>query len=578
MNPIQIMQTLAKSDHLAKVNVSTLRPGQLFFGKIEKLFPNQTALVQLGAMRIHAQLEASLNIMERHWFEVQPSKEGDIRLRVLDERPNGHHRSQESTHLLLRQFNLPESKPNQQLLQFLLSKELPFTKELLLKAAEWVKETKDMSKALPALEFMIKKELPFTHQTYKSMVALQDSSSLTHQLEKLSNLINGPKFEHSTSIQLLRHTVSSLLGLSTADEGIKVATELLKQWLSPNSNVEGQETSYRLLQKLNILPARGSQEQVISDLIHQLDVKKSITAPVQNTSEKPMLKVSPTASEGKQTSQLLDLLLNSSKVTQSIISPERTQKLPSQISALLNSNESLNEAERKLLRQINDQYLQPKLKLDSGTDVKQLFRQVFESLGLEYEKKLESWVKFGNQEIAQELEELKPLLMKVIKEAGVSGKELEPFMHRLTGLQLLSQETSGPLQQLFMQFPLNFGEKRTDLTLQWSGRRTKDGQIDPSFCRILFYLDLQNIEQTVIDMQVQNRVINIHIINDTEGLESLLLQHQEVLKAQLAELNYTLSKVKLVPSTLHQKPLSHKLPTGKNLFSQESYQGVDLRI
>ena len=28
--------------------------------------------------------------------------------------------------------------------------------------------------------------------------------------------------------------------------------------------------------------------------------------------------------------------------------------------------------------------------------------------------------------------------------------------------------------------------------MQWSGRKKENGQIDPSFCRVLFYLELEN--------------------------------------------------------------------------------------
>lgn len=85
-------------------------------------------------------------------------------------------------------------------------------------------------------------------------------------------------------------------------------------------------------------------------------------------------------------------------------------------------------------------------------------------------------------------------------------------MNRITAQQILSQE-NGPIQNLLLTIPLNLGSTKTDLTLQWSGRKTKEGKIDPDYCRVLFYLELEHLEETVIDMQVQNRIIKVTVIN-----------------------------------------------------------------
>ena len=86
---------------------------------------------------------------------------------------------------------------------------------------------------------------------------------------------------------------------------------------------------------------------------------------------------------------------------------------------------------------------------------------------------------------------------------------------------LVSGET-GVQHQLIMQVPLEFFGKRIDATLQWNGRMKDDGKIDPDFARILFYLDLHSLEKTIIDMQVQNRIVSVTVFNARTSLRQLV--------------------------------------------------------
>ncbi len=86
-------------------------------------------------------------------------------------------------------------------------------------------------------------------------------------------------------------------------------------------------------------------------------------------------------------------------------------------------------------------------------------------------------------------------------------------MARMNGMQLLSGE-NGHQHQLIMQVPLDFFGKQMDATLQWNGRMKEDGKIDANFARVLFYLNMESLKETVIDMQVQNRIVTINVFND----------------------------------------------------------------
>jgi hypothetical protein len=548
MNPIQFMQSIAKNSRLQGASGVVIKPGQIIHGRIEKLFPNNMALVQVGNLKLHAHIEVSLEAMNRYWFEVQKSDHEEINLKVIENKYSSINHENDSLRSLLKQFQLSESKQNLQLLQFLLSKDLPFTKEQLMKSSHWLKETNDVTKGLIALGMMVKKDLPFTDQTFKSMVAVQGSQSLATEIGQLSKWLENTKLPQSETINQLKTNVANLIGNVTLEQAQKVIHELAKMWLLPVSTKSTEKAAMRLLQKLEIIPEKLNQDIAISKLAKNIK------------------------------GGLPDLLVRNQELIAKFvetISSSQLTKVSHLMHDLFQNSSDLTQEDTALLKQLRDQFFPQKVSLDNGIEVKNMIKQMITSLGIGYEKEIELWAK-SNQDGLDSIEGLKPSLLKVMNELGAGGRELEPFVNRLTGLQLLSQETHGPLQQIVMQIPLSLGTKQSDLTLQWNGRRKEDGQIDPGYCRILFYLDLENIEQTIIDMQVQNRIISITVMNDSEGLEENVTELGHLLKEQLNNMNYYLSSVKVVSSLSKQK--SPIKTFSESMFSQEYYQGVDVKI
>ncbi|MCL6571105.1 MAG: hypothetical protein K6T88_05405 [Bacillus sp. (in: Bacteria)] len=425
MNSVQLFQSLFNAGSLQNSSMVPIKPGQLFYGRVEKFLPNETAIIQIGNTRLVANLQASLSTKQSYMFEVRSSSNEGIELKVVEMKGKS-----DSVNLLVEHFQLPETKRNKQLLQFFLEKNIPLTKEQFRIASTWISNHMD-SKELNALEWMVRKDLPFTKQTFESLVAVQDSQTFSNQLVKVENYLEDPKFASLKSLQPLTQLISTMVGN------------------------------------------------------HSID------------------------------------------------------------------------------------------KLGNGLEFKQMMQTIVQSLGLDYEKEVQLWAK-DKQNSLELLDSLKPMVMVAMKELGTSAKELEPLLNRLTGMQLLSQNPTGPMQQILMQLPITFGEKLTDLTIQWSGRKTSTGQIDPDYCRILFYLDLQSLNQTVIDMQIQNRVIHVSVINDTKEIDPIVMALTPPLKEKLASIGYNLSFIKVVPTYEDIKKEPHQMKP--NLFSTDLYQRVDLKI
>jgi hypothetical protein len=421
-----MFDSVFNTNSLHKASMVSLRPGQLLYGRVEKLFPNSTAIIQVGNMRLFAQLKANINNTDSYWFEVRSGGNDGMELKLLEGIGQKH-----PGNLLLKNLQLPESKQNLQLLEFISLKNLPISKDQLKLAATWITNQGALAMELTALEWMIDKEFPFTKQIFQSLVSVQESQSFYGQLEEVGRYLEQTSIESSKTIQSLRDVISSIL--------------------------------------------------------------------------------------------------------------DNTQ-----------SNE-----------------------VENGKTIQHLLRNLVQLLGLEYEKEVQLWTN-PEQDSAEPFQSLKPLLMKAMLELGESGKELEPLLNRLTGMQLISQDSIGPMLQMVLQLPFSFGGKQSDITLQWSGRKTNSGQIDPDFCRILFHLDLQSLEQTVIDMQVQNKVVHLSVINDKHEIEPIVRALTPMLKEKLESIGYTLSFVKVNP-TFEKSQIGLSQSNPMNL-STDLYKRVDIKI
>ncbi|QNK86964.1 hypothetical protein H7992_17275 [Sporosarcina sp. resist] len=207
-----------------------------------------------------------------------------------------------------------------------------------------------------------------------------------------------------------------------------------------------------------------------------------------------------------------------------------------------------------------------------GKALKDALQTVIRSFGLNYEAGL-----LGKEpDFGRLAEMLKPQLLALMHDPSVSvalRDAAETVVTRMNG-QLLQSGENGVQHQLIMQVPLEFFGKRIDATLQWNGQMQKDGKIDADYARILFYLELDSINKTIIDMQVQNRVVMVTIFNADETLKSIGGGSlQERLKVGLESTGYKLSGVFFKNFIEEEKNVQKQKKTMKI-----DGQGVDFRI
>lgn len=182
------------------------------------------------------------------------------------------------------------------------------------------------------------------------------------------------------------------------------------------------------------------------------------------------------------------------------------------------------------------------------------------------------------KEVSKDLQAFREMLLVVSKEGEVGGlvkDQIDSLIQRLNGQTLLQQEL-GPTSQMITQIPL-FALNNTDLTIQWNGKKQENGTIDPSFCRIIFFLQLPILKETLVDVQIQNRVMTITITNYLEALKPLVIEHTSKLKKLLNEMDYHLSSIQVKSFDLPANQI-HSKKQFNITSSTGSYTGVDVKI
>ncbi|MGM0873650.1 MAG: hypothetical protein ACQEWV_02420 [Bacillota bacterium] len=179
----------------------------------------------------------------------------------------------------------------------------------------------------------------------------------------------------------------------------------------------------------------------------------------------------------------------------------------------------------------------------------------------------------------KEMLSLKDLLIATSKEAHrpMLREQIDQLVNRLNGQSLLYQD-NGPTQQIITQIPLFLNNHESDLTIQWNGKKQEDGTIDPAFCRILFYLHLPTLNETMIDVQIQNRVMNITIRNNSEALVELITLKSGGLKELLKKMNYHITSVNVKPFETNNATRGKFIKQTHVPHATSYYTGVDIKI
>jgi len=605
----------------------SLKQGQIFHGSIRRLLPNQMAEVQVGTQKMMAKLEAPLKAGDAHYFQVTGGK-ANLQLKVVTGALQSSTNGSGQIRQLMESLQLPKSAEMQALVRHVVKEGIPLSREQVIQAEQLLKNLPPKVKlpeGLIAIQKMSELKQPFTHEIFRSVISGQDKSGLHNLLDTFRQMLQMDLTISSTQRDSIQKVLAQMAQPFATELGGAVVGQVIERLLSANSRQSDKIALLNLLKEVDLVPKQATLENWLSKptvtqtpvagestSIGQLLalVQKPVNAQGQLQSLQRELQQNTLLSQEskQQIQQSIQKALHSSqgttewnKAIQTLTTgvmkgfAEATQTSPFQsdqksltpkehVLSLLTALTGA-QGDSKVLAQLPDLFsrstqltVQQALSaaessVQSGINqvaIEQAMKQILGDIGLSYEAKL---VQQGTN-LSQLSDSLKPQLLALLQDASIAApvkEAAELLISRLNGLQILSGE-NGPQYQLLMQVPLDFLGKRMDATLQWSGRMKEDGKIDSSYARVMFYLDLASLKETVIDMQVQNRVITLNIFNESDSLQPYAEPFKEALKAGLSSLNYQLSGVFI--KNFAKQPASTSLASR----IQTSVGGVDIRI
>ncbi|MET3847804.1 hypothetical protein [Paenibacillus sp. OAE614] len=183
---------------------------------------------------------------------------------------------------------------------------------------------------------------------------------------------------------------------------------------------------------------------------------------------------------------------------------------------------------------------------------------------------------------------LKGLLLQLVQDdaAPPALKEAaQQVISQLTGQQLLlNTDRTAPFAQVTLFLPLNGPDGQETASVHVQSRRGPKGELDASNCRLWFDLQMKHLGQTLIDVQIVDRIVSLKVHNDQEWAQSLVEDRRPEIADALSSIGYQLLTLKAAPLP---SPAAEQQPAGLSAamgghrvadFVPQSYKGVDMRV
>lgn len=623
-NPIQMQQNAMTSTN----QPLALKQGQVFHGTIKQLYPDQMAEIQVGNQKFIAKLEVPLKAGDAHFFQVTGTNP-QTELKIVTGPMAQASTPSQQINQLLESMNLPKSAEMQQLLGHFMKAQLPISKEQMLQAEMWLKALPEgISKvdALQTIQKMIELKMPMINDVFQALMSGQKTSGMTAIMDNFAQLLAKDTTLSESLRQNLMQQVQAIAKPFEVETGSAVLARLLQSLTNSATTMNEKMQALSMLKESGILPQQATLQnwskmneakafqpiqqagQVIQtilatkpenarQLVEQLkswtesqnlltnEQKQQINQLVDRFNQLPVSKQTLDVFAKQMQDQLLkaftqntaDRLFTQDAHTLSMKDHllslfKQEANSPSQTEALMrNLVKNSIDSSQPFIQQV---VTQAEALVQNSMDSKAMehaLKTVLKNLGISYEATLGS----KSADLHMIAHQLKPQLHTLLQETNIPPQmkeAAEMLMTRMNGMQLSSGE-NGHQHQLIMQVPLEFFGKKMDATLQWNGRMKDNGKIDANYARVLFYLQMASMQETVIDMQVQNRVVTVTVFNENSEIQSLAEPLKAALKIGLAEKNYQLSGV-----FIKQFDKGQTEKVGPVVEQREEQSGVDIRV
>lgn len=578
MHISQINQQIIKQTTDHKLS---FKPGQIIKGKIMKIFPEQHAEILLGNQRIIAKLEAALQVGKSYFFQVQ-NNEKVHHLKVIQEVSN---EAEKQVEQLLEQLDLKGNKAQKQFVRQLLNQNIPFQPNDLQQAFSFLTKGLQVKLTNDLLTEMFHKKMPITEQVFTALYQ-KATGNITAAIENLQGILNDQTALSSGERQLLTlmnnltqnsYQVKEQPEISIRNQAPSI-TNLLYHLGIINENeqrlINRQPTLNHLaevVEKSGISPLyRGNIEGFLSQIIENsealllaskenIKLLKHLLMDVR-TVEEPL---NPNVHQGLIKNIQNEILTNLPSIeNESII--KFTANNPPSIERMIHLLAILENPETYLRLK---EYVKLKQQFDFDlikSNFQEQLKHYFQITGLTNE---------GNE--PNQTINIKQLLTQFLSSENTGiNQRAQVLLQMMQGIQLTTVNETENFIHVRIELPGSIFNVPKNMELEFSGRKTENGGLNPDYCRIVFFLELEQLSNIVIDMNVQKRIITLTIYNNHEQIEKLGKKFEGILQTKLAEMDYQISSIRYQKFKIAEKSEEEFL-YGKAKLPQK---GVDFKI
>ncbi|QYR19794.1 flagellar hook-length control protein FliK [Paenibacillus sp. sptzw28] len=163
----------------------------------------------------------------------------------------------------------------------------------------------------------------------------------------------------------------------------------------------------------------------------------------------------------------------------------------------------------------------------------------------------------------------------------------QQLVQHITGQQLLltPERTNTPFTHVTMFIPLQGPDGGQTASVHIQTRRGRKGELDGNNCRLLFDLRMKTLGETVVDVNVVDKIVSLNLWNDHPAIS-------ELLEASRSEMNEALQNAGFQLLSLRSTPMPDRRadsPGGPEIkpggpspahpdWSTKRYKGVDFRV
>jgi hypothetical protein len=591
MNISGLIRSLVGDLQASDSKVLELKVGQIVKGLVLQLLSDQEALVNIGGVQVRAKLETPLKQGDVTLLQVQPESTGNqIMLKPLAS--SDVQIADESMADLLKGFQLKDVAQNRQMVQQIQQEGVPLTKETV--------------QAFAALQTEMPEGVTKEEWTQAAVLAFKRGLPLTFEtVSALKQVTSGPPM--GDVLERLEQQATALL----KEQPAMKAADTLTQVVSVLKELRATATA--------AWTARPPEHEAPAPAAAQQPSAGAPPAAPSGPPQSPSGSASAPATDSPAAAPPAAVALASTapRVEARAAAPAQPAAVPP---AAAPEGAAIGKAQARSAEPVKQAPQEPatahtpEAAPDNPPAAENWIGRLLKAVGVEHEHQLAKLVDKPETAATAAADELLSALTTQVDDADTDGPKpaadtlkslllqltasddlpgplketAQQALQQVTGQQLLLTNDRGSLFShvtLFIPFMDGTGQQSASIHIQ--SRKGKRGEVDADNCRLLFDLQMKEMGNTLVDVQVVNKIVSLHVHNDHPMLVPLMEGSREEISQALNKVGYQFFSLKTSPFpelTAPKESLASKdhLSSGtrnglKSIFEPKPYKGVDYR-